>query len=87
MSTSANDMDLMHQLLSRGFLDMLKEGVEYEAKDGSIKRRKANAAELNTIRQFLKDNNISADAEHNSTLKELSEELPFSNDNVVNFRN
>ena len=87
MASKSDKMDLMHELLAKNFLDMLNNGVEYVDKEGEIKIRKCNAAELNAIRQFLKDNNISADPEFNSTLKELSEDLPFFTDNVVNFRN
>lgn len=87
MASKPDKMDLMHELLAKNFLDMLKNGVEYVDREGEIKYRKCNASELNAIRQFLKDNNISADAEFNNQIKELNEELPFITDNVVNFRN
>lgn len=87
MASNVNEMDLIHQLLSRNFLDMLQKGVQYIDREGEVKYRQCNAAELNAIRQFLKDNNISADVEFNSSLKELKDELPFISDNVVNFRN
>lgn len=41
------------------------------------------AADMNVIRQFLKDNGVEADPEHSDDLKELkqlTDGLPFSND-------
>jgi hypothetical protein len=86
MAGNANEMDLIHQLLTRNFIDMLQKGVQFYDKEGNVNHRPINAAELNTIRQFLKDNNISADSEFNGSLKELEDELPFFTENVVNFR-
>jgi hypothetical protein len=64
---------------------MLTKGFQ-EVQGDKIVYRKAKDAYLNVIRQFLKDNDISADANHNSTLQELETQWPFDNENVVNFR-
>jgi hypothetical protein len=85
MAAKETTMETLHEQLAKSLLDMLTKGVQ-EVQGDKIVYRKAKAADLNVIRQFLKDNDISADANHNSTLQELETQLPFDNENVVNFR-
>jgi hypothetical protein len=47
-----------------------------------VKSGEATTADLSTVRQFLKDNNVSAVATDNSPLHELVNALPFHDDNV-----
>ena len=43
----------------------------------------ANASDLNVARQFLRDNGIAGIPQENSPLKNLMDELPFTEDEVV----
>jgi|TARA_S200002703_G_scaffold55546_4_gene48153 hypothetical protein len=47
-----------------------------------VKSGEATTADLSTVRQFLKDNNVSAVATDSSPLHELVNALPFHDDNV-----
>ena len=47
-----------------------------------VKSGEATTADLSTVRQFLKDNNVSAVATDTSPLRELVNALPFHDDNV-----
>jgi len=48
-----------------------------------IKSGEANASDLNVTRQFLRDNGIAGIPADNSPLKNLMDELPFTEDEVV----
>jgi|TARA_B100001964_G_C14013835_1_gene500632 hypothetical protein len=48
-----------------------------------IKSGEANASDLNVARQFLRDNGIAGIPADNSPLKNLMDELPFTEDEVV----
>lgn len=62
----------MHGLFASFLLEKLK--------SGDIK-----AAELNIIRQFLKDNNIECIGDYNSTILDITEYLPkFDNEDNLN---
>ena len=68
MSTASEEiMDMLHQELAQSLLAKVRSG-------------EATAADLNVIRQFLKDNHISAIPKEDSPLKNLVDELPFTGD-------
>ena len=56
--------------------DIAKNGEEEVTKDGDVVRIKPKAATLGVIRQFLKDQNITASPEHKGIKKLL--DVPFS---------
>lgn len=87
MAAKAETMSIMHEALAKNYLEILTKGVEEKDRDGNIRWRKANAAELNAVNNFLKNNGISADPEHNGVLKELKEELPFANNDITGLIN
>jgi hypothetical protein len=62
----------VHELLAQWCLDKLKEG-------------EVNAADLNIIRQFLKDNQISAQPVEETEFGELAKALPDI-ENVIEFQ-
>ncbi len=47
-----------------------------------VKSGEATTADLSTVRQFLKDNNVSAVVTDSSPLHELVNALPFRDENV-----
>jgi len=47
-----------------------------------VKSGEATTADLSTVRQFLKDNNVSAVASDDSPLQELVSALPLDDKNV-----
>jgi ABC-type antimicrobial peptide transport system ATPase subunit len=61
--------------------DIVKNGEEEVTKDGDVVRVKPKAATLGVIRQFLKDQNITASPEHKGIKKLL--DIPFSVDDDV----
>ena len=60
----------VHELLAQWCLERLREGD-------------ATAADLNIIRQFLKDNNIDCVPTENNSMAKLAEELPFKLSDVI----
>lgn len=54
----------LHEELAQALLERIRSG--------------ANAAEMNVVRQFLKDNNIDAVPKEDSPLGNLVSELPFT---------
>ena len=79
MSNRATDDTLgsLHGVLAGHFKELLTKGVEETDKEGNKYFRKASAAELSVIRQFLKDNGIEAVAATGSPLGSLVDSLPF----------
>jgi hypothetical protein len=74
---SENELSLLHKLLAEEFAKMLTEGVRFtDSETGEVITRPPTAAELNTIRQFLKDNNIQAAMDHSPALKDIVADLP-----------
>lgn len=63
------------------FVDVLREKVKGSVDDEG-KRTPCSAADLNVIRQFLKEQNISADDDRHEGLKDLKsgvrKQMPFS---------
>jgi hypothetical protein len=60
--------------------DIVKNGEETVTQDGEVVRTKPKAATLGVIRQFLKDQNITASPEHKGIKKLL--DIPFSVDDA-----
>lgn len=69
MSSSTKELSALHDLVAKTLSDMIRNGVEGEAVSASV---------LNVARQFLKDNNITADVKSNQGLQSLSEAVPFT---------
>ena len=60
-----NDMGELHGLLARHLADKLLSG-------------ECSPADLNVIRQFLRDNNIECSGENNEVIQSIVKELPFN---------
>lgn len=63
------------------FVEFLEDGMTngFENPDGD--RIAAGAGQLNVVRQFLKDNNITADQSHLKQMMPVTMSLPFTGDN------
>jgi len=86
MSAASQDLlEGLHSSLTEHFADMLKNGIESFDKDGNSYRRKPNAAELNVIRQMLKDNGVEALAAPGTALDSIANNLPFPDAGEVPF--
>lgn len=72
----------LHELTAKELLDILENGMEVVTKDGEVIRARPNAAMLNTIRQFLKDNGVGfADTpDDDPFIKGIKGRLPDFND-------
>jgi hypothetical protein len=77
MAASKEIMAALHEALAAEFVDLLKNGVTCYDKDGNAYQRKANASELNVIRQMLKDNGIEAELTNSKPLQSVVAGLPF----------
>lgn len=64
---SENALSNLHGALAEHFIKRLASG-------------EATAAELNCIRQFLKDNGIECDGERNPAMQQLVDDLPSFDD-------
>ena len=62
--------DKLHDAVAQTLLEKIQSG-------------EANASDLNVARQFLRDNGIAGIPQENSPLKNLMDELPFTEDEVV----
>lgn len=81
----------LHNQLTQQFIEMLTKGVECtkevgKGEDARLETyyRKANSAELNVIRQMLKDNGIEADLATSKPLQDVLDRLPFEGEDQVN---
>lgn len=81
----------LHNKLTQQFIEMLEKGVECTAvvgkgEDARVETywRKANASELNVIRQMLKDNGVEADLANSKPLQDVLDRLPFEGEDQVN---
>lgn len=88
---SIDTLSELHNKLTQQFIDILENGVECTDVVGKgeharvkIYRRKANSAELNVIRQMLKDNGIEADLANSKPLQDVLDRLPFEGEDQVN---
>ena len=70
MSKTDKILDDLHSELAATLLDKVRSGT-------------ANASDLNVARQFLRDNGIAGVPVENSPLKNLMDELPFTEEEVV----
>ena len=70
MSKTDKVLDDLHTELATTLLDKVKSGT-------------AKASDLNVARQFLRDNGIAGVPVENSPLKNLMDELPFTEEEVV----
>ena len=70
MSKTDKILDDLHSELADTLLDKVKSGT-------------AKASDLNVARQFLRDNGIAGVPVENSPLKNLMDELPFTEEEVV----
>ena len=62
--------DKLHDAVAQTLLEKIQSG-------------EANASDFNVARQFLRDNGIAGIPQENSPLKNLMDELPFTEDEVV----
>ena len=69
-SSKTKELTELHALLAKTLSDAIKKG----GGDGEP----VNASFLNVARQFLKDNNITADVASNPDLQSLKEAVPFT---------
>ena len=70
MSKTDKILDDLHSELAATLLDIVRSGT-------------AKASDLNVARQFLRDNGIAGVPVENSPLKNLMDELPFTEEEVV----
>ena len=70
MSKTDKIIDDLHSELAATLLDKVRSGT-------------AKASDLNVARQFLRDNGIAGVPVENSPLKNLMDELPFTEEEVV----
>ena len=70
MSKTDKILDDLHSELAAALLDKVRSGT-------------AKASDLNVARQFLRDNGIAGVPVENSPLKNLMDELPFTEEEVV----
>ena len=70
MSKTDKILDDLHSELAATLLDKVSSGT-------------AKASDLNVARQFLRDNGIAGVPVENSPLKNLMDELPFTEEEVV----
>lgn len=89
--TTTQEMDTLHSQLARTLkeeIESFKVPIEVADEDGKIKKvqrdKKGLAALLNVARQFLKDNDVTAQAVPESPLKSLADSLPFAGEEFSN---
>jgi len=87
MPAKVESLGKLHKRLTKVLLDILKNGQVVEIlneETGELEPKVVtpDKAYLNIARQFLKDNNIEADLSQSADGKELTEELPFDEDDA-----
>lgn len=76
-----DDMKELHGQLAREMRNQLMSGPTVLDKEGQPVRVSPTPALLNVVRQFLRDNHVSADGKNpNSEVADLVDELPFDED-------
>lgn len=84
MAASQQSLAALHEALARAFADIVDNGVKVQVKKGDeyvVETITAPAAYLNTVRQFLKDNNIEcAHGKPSEAMQGLLTTLPFAGD-------
>lgn len=80
-SASKQAMERLHAALADEMANILKDGRKEVTKDGTVVQVNPSPADLNAIRQFLKDNGIEAQAGSGKGAKSFDElkskALPF----------
>lgn len=88
LTASKEAMQKLHALLAEEFTKILTVGVTTKDDEGNLVVLTPTSAQLNVIRQFLKDNDIQA-AMTSKAMKEIVSNLPFDESdlppNVVSF--
>lgn len=80
MDDQEETFDNLHAALTDTLLDRIKNGEEIKTKEGGVINVPVTAATLNVARQWLNDNQVSADPSRSSRLKKLKAsvaDLPF----------
>lgn len=70
-------LNSIHHRLAEKLLARL-DGVKVITKEGEVEEVDVSAADLNVIRQFLKDNNVTGIATNDNPLGRLAKKLPTS---------
>ena len=74
MAASDKKLGGLHEIVADAFIEQVA-GYEEEQEDGRIKRIRPSPALLGAATAFLKNNNVTADAEDNAALRELGNAL------------
>lgn len=80
-AATKDEMQELHALLAAEFADILRNGVKAKDDEGNIVRLSPSPAQLNVIRQFLKDNDVHA-AMTSRAMKNIVDNLPFSDEDL-----
>lgn len=73
--SNEREYEEIHRLLSATMLDILRNGRQVVAPDGSPQRVTPTSADLNAIRGFLKDHGINAVRTKDNPLNDLVAEM------------
>jgi hypothetical protein len=74
MAASDKTLGELHEVVANAFMEQVV-GYKEEDKDGAVRLIRPSPALLGAAAAFLKNNNITADAEDNAALRELGEAL------------
>lgn len=81
MKTTSKALEAVFDLLAEEFKAQLRDGkIAYDKNTGEEIKLSPDAATLNVIRQFLKDQGIEAIGEKSDQLGDLAASLPFNSD-------
>lgn len=75
MAASNDIMQELHSALASQLLDMIRDGITVEGKEGGTTMRRPTAAELGVAVSFLKNNSVTMSVEEDDALKELQAAL------------
>lgn len=79
-------LEAIHELLAADMLERLTNGSVTRDKEGELVAASLTAAELNVIRQFLKDNGIDKVVDSSKTSDPFADLVKRGAANVVNLR-
>lgn len=71
----ATTLEALHEIFAGELSDALKNGMRVMDKEGEVIRAPVNPAYLNVVRQFLKDNNIQAQAVKGNSIDDILKTL------------
>jgi hypothetical protein len=80
-AASKEAMQKLHALLAEEFTKILREGVRAKDEEGNLVILTPTPAQLNVVRQFLKDNDIQA-AMTSKAMKSIVDSLPFDDSDL-----